>query len=540
MLFKINKIRLIALLIFFVPLLILPWKGFFLLNDSYVYYWNVQNFFSNGFILHPLTSPTSLFPTFLGSLLMYIWNSPSVLRLLSYSFSFFTGVFFYKILVFLQIPRKLAFLLFVILFFNPIFFNLSLTFMTEPYFFLPLLISWYLFFKYLDKNKKMNLYFSILFLTLSFMSRQLAIFTFFAYLVVFVLYKKEKKDIYAFLFFLIAFFWYQFIYHKPLAYTQGSLIKTLTLLQNPLYIKEFIYRFFYVFYYIGLFSTPLTLTYIIGVFISKEFSKKFIYWLSGFFLFFFFMSLFFWFKEKSLMFYVPNILSYAGFLPQSLSFGIKQTFFVNSPVRIRALFTMVSIFSISIYLSVLKNNLNTLKKYKKFNKYICTLFLASIFMIIPTTLFRDFFDRYLLILVPFTLLIFVLYTKDTLLKYFYVLFFLSFVFAAWSIVLEYDYLSLNKFAWEYPEKNNYSYKEFRSTFEYNLYPLLDKISNTESPEVLNRNYWEPPLRSYKYYLSYTDVINYCPLKDDLYYTTPLNFGFKSPLKILIKCTNALN
>jgi len=59
----------LLILIWLLLLLILPWQGFFLLNDSYVYEWNVRHFLENNFLLHPLTSPTLLFQTFLGSII---------------------------------------------------------------------------------------------------------------------------------------------------------------------------------------------------------------------------------------------------------------------------------------------------------------------------------------------------------------------------------------------------------------------------------------------------------------------------------------
>ncbi|HHH14263.1 MAG TPA: hypothetical protein ENJ78_00975 [candidate division WWE3 bacterium] len=346
--------------------------------------------------------------------------------------------------------------------------------------------------------------------------------------------KINKKTFIPYLLFFSLLLWYQFLYIKPLAYTQGSIVKTLLLLKDIKYVKELIYRFFYIFYYVGIFTFPLTFAYFFTLLVNRTLTKKFLLLLFLFGAFFLSLSLFFWFKERTLMFYLPNMLSYAGFLPQSLNFGIKQTLFVNSPVRIRAFITLVSIFSVSIYFSVLFQRLQENKKLLLKNKML-VLFLITLFMLSPTIIFRDFFDRYLIVIIPFVLLYFSLIAKKPTIIKLPLLYFFVFLFCSWSLIWEYDYLSLNKFAWEYPSKNNFSSKEFRSTFEYNLYPLLDGISSINDPSVLNRETWEPPLSQYKYFLSYSDVIKYCPKIDNLYYTTPLSRGFKGPLKILVIC-----
>lgn len=496
-------------------LVFLPWRGFYMLNDDYVYEWSVRNFFENHFLLHPLVSPTLLFQSFLGSIIYKFSMSPSLLRLMTSGFYLVGVLFFYKYLCAFSKDKKLVFYLTLLLMFNPLSLYLAFTFMSDMYFLSLFIISIYYFSKYLESSRIVDVYLSSIFVSFAFFTRQTALLVLVSFLLVLFLKKVPFKDIVLFSILpVLSIGSYMFFYPKTLAYTDQSILKTIRFLNEPMFFKMVFERTIYTFYYIGLFVLPFSVSYFLtNLFprkINKIVTKNTVIFLF-LFLLFFSISLFFYFKEVTVMFYIPNIISYAGFNPQNINDGIKQSFFVDSPLLIRSFITVLSAFSIAVFLTYMLSFKATIYNNLKSFKGLAIVFSTfSIFLL--SIIFRDFFDRYLIVLLPFVIFTLVFYKNTS--KSFYRIFAISIIlFSIIWVFFEHDYLSLNKKMWQvtynssqYPMINP---KNTHASFEYNNYFYLDKTFYLDdSAELFNRDYMREKIDN-KYLISYTDTWVYC-------------------------------
>ncbi|PIR43589.1 hypothetical protein COV24_02070 [candidate division WWE3 bacterium CG10_big_fil_rev_8_21_14_0_10_32_10] len=520
-------------IIWLLLLLILPWRGFFLLNDSYVYEWNVRHFFENGFLLHPLTSPTTLFQTFLGSLVYIVKKDPSYLRLMTSIFYLLGVIYFYKTLILNKIRKRLSFLLSLLLMLNPLYLNLGFSFMTDIYFLSLFIISSYYYLLFLQNRATKSLVITSLVVTFSVLSRQTGIFISIAFILIYLYIKKRKKSIRHILILLIpviVFILYQLFYPKPLAYTYQSISVTQGKLFLLGFYLEVLFRIIKTFYYFGFFVFPVTLGYVLYLVVKNKFFKapSLLIFSSVFFVFTVF-SIFFWIFQNELMFYVPNILSYAGFNPQNLGFGIKQTLFVDSPVRVRALITLISIASLGGLAIILHNS--KIDIYK--NKLFYILGVPSISILVISFVFRDYFDRYIIVVLPLILFILGNYLNKIRPKYYFYVPFLIVMFIV-SVTFEHDYLSLNKYVWNLSQTISANQLDVKSTFEHNAYYRLSNIYTGKPPQYIFSKEWLPKNEDYKYIVSYTNVEPYCTI-DKYYYPSFISPGFKGKLQLLKKC-----
>lgn len=496
-------------------LVFLPWRGFYMLNDDYVYEWSTRHFFENHFLLHPLVSPTLLFQSFLGSIIYQFSKSPSLLRLMTSVFYLAGVLFFYKYLLVFSKDKKLVFYLTLLLMFNPLSLYLGFTFMSDMYFISLFIISLYFFSNYLETSILQNLYLSSIFVCFAFFTRQTALLVLLSFLVVLLLKKVPFKHILIFSILpVLSIASYMFFYPKTLAYTDQSILKTLQFIKEPLFFKSILERTIYSFYYIGLFVLPFSVSYFLTQLFPKRIKdviNKDTLIFSFLFIIFFSISLFFYIKEVTVMFYIPNIISYAGFNPQNINDGIKQSFFVDSPLLIRSFITLLSAFSIAVFLTyILTFKITLYNNLKSFKGLAITFSTVSIFLL--SIIFRDFFDRYLIVILPFTIFTLVFYKNTS--KSFYKIFAISIIlFSLVWVLFEHDYLSLNKKMWEvtynssrYPMINP---NNTHASFEYNNYFYLDKTFNfTDSEKLFNRDYMREKIDN-KYLISYTDTWVYC-------------------------------
>jgi|GEM_PF-3927602 len=506
---------LVFVALWLILLALLPWRGFYMLNDGYVYEWSVRHFFENHFLLHPLVSPTLLLQSFLGSIIYHFSKSPSLLRLMTSTFYLIGVLFFYKYLSLFTKDTKLVLYLTLLLMFNPLSLYLGFTFMSDMYFLSFFIISIYYFSKHLEVFSRLNLYISSIFISFAFFTRQTALLVFISFLLVLIIKKTSLKDIFLFSFLpVISILSYMFFYPKTLAYTDQSILKTFQFLNDPLFFKIVLERAIYTFYYIGFFVLPFTISYFLANIFPKKIKDivtKDTIIFSSLFILFFLVSLFFYFKEVAVMFYIPNIISYAGFNPQNINDGIKQSFFVDSPLLIRSLVTVLSAFSIAVFLTFIFSYKRIICDNLKSSKGLAITFSTfSIFLL--SIIFRDFFDRYLVVTLPFIIALLVFYKNTS--KYFYK-FFLFFI-VCYSLVwflFEHDYLSLNKKMWEVTYKSKeypmLNHKNTHASFEYNNYFYLDKTFDyTDSDDLFKRNYMREKIDN-KFLISYTDTWVYC-------------------------------
>ena len=185
---SLDKKLILIILLWLIVLLILPINGNYLINDSYVYVWNVQNSLKT-LTLHPLTSPTVIFQTFLGTLIYKLLEpNPALLRLLTYFLVLICTLTFYKLAVILNFKKNYALIVSVLLLFNPLTLTLGASFMSEIYFLTTLILAMYFSVKYKLTNQFNFLFLTSVFLSFSFLSRQIALIPIIAGL--FILFKR--------------------------------------------------------------------------------------------------------------------------------------------------------------------------------------------------------------------------------------------------------------------------------------------------------------------------------------------------------------
>ena len=174
-------------------LLINPW-GNFPVNDDF-YYLNQIKAFRLGILKKSaLISPTFILQGYLGLIWSYIFGLSYVsLRVLTIIVSILCLIFLDKALLQLNVNKEIRALTLLLICFNPYFFASSLTFMTENYFLLLVLLSFYFFLKFISSDKNKYLLCSSIAGGLSIMVRQYGAVLPVAYLV-FYLTTNKKID----------------------------------------------------------------------------------------------------------------------------------------------------------------------------------------------------------------------------------------------------------------------------------------------------------------------------------------------------------
>lgn len=506
-----SPFSLVAILSVFL-LLSLPWTSFYLLNDEPRYFWSVKNFLSGDFHIHPLLSPTSFTTIFSGVFVSKISGMyhPAVFRLLSF-LTGVLGVYFFQKLIKLmggRFTNPTA----LILFFNPLFLYLSFIYTTDIFFITFLLAFFYYAFMFFSKNNQNYLILLSTLVMLMFLTRQIGILLF---IPLFYLYFNKrlvinKKTWVALLFPILSFVWYQFFYDKPLAYTYQALGPTFSQFHSLAFIVEFLKRIYYTSMYFGFFLLPFSLSYGYEQLVKVVTKPKKVFILALFPVLFLGIALFLWFAELELMFYLPNIISYAGFNPQNIGDGVKQSIFVDIPFRTKLFITLISAVSSGL---VLHYAIFGLKIKIKLRKYIWFVFVSSFLLFGPVILFKFYFDRYLILLVPLSIILFSFYRYKT--KFGVgILYVLIFILGIYTFIFEHDYLNLNKKVWEVAFTSN-KYSELikptntYASYEYNQFFLLDLAAQTNDPDYLFSHNWIPNKEESEYLISYTDVWLFC-------------------------------
>jgi hypothetical protein len=241
----------------------------------------------------------------------------------------------------------------------------------------------------------------------------------------------------------------------------------------------------------------------------------------------------FWLLNKELMFYIPNVLTYAGFLPASVLMGIKQTIFVDSPVRTQSVITLLSIASFGGLALLVAQNAPPVKKIPEFfHKHVslAVLLFVAVFTVGAYLIFRSYYDRYLIITLPLLLLFLGLYWQ--LYKRYLVLGYLLLAgFIVMSVAFEHDYLSLNRTVWEVPQKFNIDRMSYYGTFEYTGYQRLDLFKDVDDMALIEAQEWMPAKDEYDYYISYTTVRGYC-VEETINYRSYISPDFTGSLLLL--------
>lgn len=521
-------------LIWLILILVLPWRGFFLLNDDYVYEWNVLNFPARGFKFHSYTGPTLIFQVILALPLYAIRQDPGMLRLLTSLFFVLGAIYLFKLLCLEKISVQKSFLLALLLLFNPLYLYLGFTFMSDVYFLSMAIASTYYFVKAHERPYFWDSTWTMVFWGFSYLSRQQAIFLIPVYLALEFLVKGKKKknfgEYWVYLIPLIVILGYEFFFPKTVMYTDGSIIKSLGLLTVPSTYAVALERLIKTLFYFGFFAFPI----VIPLLFSRLLNGKFFQ--ARFFLTFFssatilsLLACVFWAKKQQVMFYIPNVLTYAGFLPASLHMGIKQTIFVNSPVMIGAVITLISLVSFSGLLALALPKVEFRHIDQDLSLWVWGL--TTILIVGGFLLFRSYYDRYLIIGLPFLALMLgkILKEEKLFLPEVALVLFLGIV----SVAFEHDYLSLTKTVWDLPQRYNFDELKYYSTFEHNSYYRLNAFSDAKSLEEIEKKSWMPKKSDYEFYASYIPIKGY-RVVEEVNYKSLISPNFVGSLFLLKK------
>lgn len=178
-----------------VVFLVAPFKNV-TINDDFLFYIQVKAFLINIFKLNVLIDPSFISQGILG----YIWSlifgfSIIKLRILT---MLCTCVLIYvlgQILEELKIDSKISVLTMLCVAFNPLLFTSSLTFMTDTYFLMYAFISIFFYLKYFSNNSIKFLILGSSFSGLAFLTRQIGLVPFIAFIPIFLFRKHELKNI---------------------------------------------------------------------------------------------------------------------------------------------------------------------------------------------------------------------------------------------------------------------------------------------------------------------------------------------------------
>lgn len=437
----------------------------FMQNDDWVYYKMVESFLNGNFSLDPISAPTFYTQgilAFLFSRLFGLVNLPY----LTLFISFLCFILFVHILKRFYIKSMfLSFILGLLLIFNPWFLYSSIGFMTENYFLFFTLLNIYLFLDledyisvaYSNKNsnsKKYNyqgiikvflLFFTI---TLSFLLRQVAMVFPIALGIYWLLTKNYKFSFISILYFVFLYSFYVLFFPR-----------TAEMFEKPLqfqHILDFKYSFSLIYAsLIVLCATflPLFLNFIFNNFLInhiKDLKIKSIYdtklklFLVILLIFISSVVIYFTlnnnFHPRTVSWgefpYLENTWERTGLYPRGV-IGTKYQFKWNYDLYYY--WDLMSKIVISVFISYI---LLFFKKSKLIE--FSLIFIVLYFGIMLLT--ETFYDRYLLVLLPFVIIFFAKFIKQNIFEYIILLPFIVFL-GFYSYQLTMDFILVNSYIW---------------------------------------------------------------------------------------------
>lgn len=458
----------------------------FPLNDDWVYYLNVQMFLKGDFSLHPYLGPTFYTQGIIAaifSLLFGFKNIPYLTLVLSVT----NFCVFVHILRKLKIDNFLSVLLGLIYFFNPLNIYSSLGFMTEQYFMLFLLIALYLFLKYEETKKAVLLFLTFLVAFIALNQRQIALVIPLSLSIYYFWNFKTrfKEGLVSFLVFCLFQIYFSYLFPQ-----------TPRMKEVPLVLSNFGRTDYTISLIIG--SLILLSSFLLPILINIKLKK-----IQIFFVLLIavinFALIYYLFKPMEIGVgeypYFKNIFQRTGFYPGGIS-GTKYYF--KGWFDLFRYWDLISKIILSCYLAFI-----VFCRKKIVNFY--SIFIVTYLAIMVTT--QTFYDRYLLVLVPFVILFAVTlvpeYSKIN--KSLVIMFIAFLVFLNYQFAM--DFLFANKYVWS----SSTNLIETQGIAE-------NKVEGTNAWKLLYRNLE----KNYEYRYTYDSpkknpemVIGYEPIEEHL-------------------------
>jgi len=425
-------------------LLINPW-GNFLVNDDF-YYLNQIKAFRLGILKKSaLISPTFILQGYLGLIWSYIFGLSYVsLRVLTIIVSILCLIFLDKALLQLNVNKEIRTLTLFLICFNPYFFASSLTFMTENYFLLLVLLSFYFFLKFISSNKNKYLLYSSIAGGLSIMIRQYGAVLLVAYLV-FYLTTNKKIDYRKIIYLLIP---YIVLGYLGVFYPKFESIHYPKSFDISLFFTNFESFFFRIknisyLSYIGYFLIPFS----IPTFFGRKIKTKILSLPVALILT---HNIF-----NRNVFEVGNIFYLEGLYAKT-AINIRISILNNTAFKL-FLSLLISISVINIVLVLIKNLYDYLKKIQSSNitkiegqKGLTLLLLLGFYLIVMVT--DRVYDRYLLNFFVFLLIFCAIYMDRANFKIRFPTYAFSILLIIISFLLTFDYYRQTDLKWKLSEK----------------------------------------------------------------------------------------
>ena len=412
-------------------------------NDDWVYTLNVQNFINGVFSIHPYIASNFYSTGLIGAFFSLIFGIDN-LPILTLFVSILSSVLVFKTLhENIEVPKIYSFLCSLIFLFNPLYVFTSWGFMTDNYFNLFLILSFYfLSKKNLDfslRKDKIIILLGIFFILMAYFTRQVGVIVYLAFGLWYFSLKKYWISAILFISFVI-----NMLYHFLLFPKTSEAFETMLVFDNLIHFQYVFSLFFAIFAYLSFFSI-----FLIFQILSKSFNfdKKFLIGLIFTLVFLTFSNFYFknigWIGEK--MYFFNYTLNTKGFFPENIS-GKRSESFLSADI-------MLLLQNISIFLGFWVLFLILVKskglQYTLFNPFFIFLIVYSGVLIISVKVY----DRYLIPLFSAFVFFISMSFKHELQKKFFTLksnifivigVFLLFLY---SYNLSADYILTNKFVW---------------------------------------------------------------------------------------------
>jgi hypothetical protein len=425
----------IIFLLLFVILIPIYSKINFYQNDDWNRNSTLERFMKYDFSLLDVTATTFYSQGILGFFWSQVFGTKKI-PILTLIITILNSYILFKILENnLTFRKSTIFLISLIFLFNPLNAYSSIGFMTENYLMLYFLLALY-FFTIFEKSKSFkNLIFSNIFLVLAFFAKQNSIILNFG-MVVYFLYKRKFKELYvqsAFTFSTILGYFFLFQRTSEMREKDTQLINILNFDYN-----------FSLFYGILIYLSFFTLPIIFITFVQqiKKNNLKLIL-KHIFFVIVFYFLLNNYFKPGLISWeefpYFENTFERTGFLPRTVD-GTKYQFKYNYD-----LYVYIDFFSkigVSMFLSLIIFN------YKKVNIFY---FFTLLFGVGILFLVSEFYDRYILLLLPIFILIILSISKEGLILRISALSFVLFL-GYFSYFLSSDFILTHNYMWSKSEE----------------------------------------------------------------------------------------
>jgi len=371
--------------------LFLGLKSNFWQNDDWVYRLNVKSFLEGDYRLHSYVGPTFYMQGFLGA----FWSAIFGLSSLDLLTSLITSI---NVLLFAYLLNKIGVSLaeqllgILLVAFNPLNVYLSIGFMTGQYFIFFFLVSLILFYKFSKTNKQSYLLGMIIISFLGLLTRQVALIIPLGFALYFAYIKDFRKFLIGLLWFISFYAFLEFIFPKTPRMMEVPL--------QPQHLLNFKYSFSVIYgilIMLSAFLLPLFLTLVVKVIFNfiqnKSYFILFLYVGFSAILFFGLNNLYIpetvsWGEFP----YFENTFERTGFYPRGihgtkyqLKYNYDLYYFWDLAAKILVAFSLTAL----------------LFKIKKLFKFEFFLIIIYLLVLVVT---ETFYDRYILPLIPLTIL----------------------------------------------------------------------------------------------------------------------------------------